>query len=291
MLLSMTGYGAGIKSSDNYKVTVELKSLNSKFLELAMKVPRAYMGYEHKLRNILTEQLKRGKVNVVVEVAVLNPAKRNLNINTALVNSYMKELSVLQESLGIAQTIDLQFLMSLPDVLPTENNTQDSEEWELIQAAFNEACAQLNASRAEEGVALEADMRQHRDIIAEQLAAIEAVVPERMAHYRNRLETAIGEIRDRVTIDQNRFEQEIIFYLDKLDINEEIVRLRQHLLYFDDILRSDDDQGKKLGFVSQEMGREINTIGSKANFAAMQRHVVVMKNELDKIKEQSLNIL
>lgn len=287
----MTGYGAGIKSSENYKVTVELKSLNSKFLELAMKVPRAYMGYEHKLRNLLTEQIKRGKVNVVVEVEVLNPAKRNLNINTALVNSYLQELSALKDSLGISQAIDLQFLMSLPDVLPTENTAQDSEEWELIQAAFTEACTQLSASRTEEGVALEQDMRLHRDIIEAQLIAIETLVPERMAHYRNRLEAAIGEIRDRVTIDQNRFEQEIIFYLDKLDINEEIVRLRQHMLYFDDILKKDDDQGKKLGFVAQEMGREINTIGSKANFAAMQRHVVVMKNELDKIKEQSLNVL
>lgn len=287
----MTGYGAGVKQSDNYKVTVELKSLNSKFMEMAIKIPRAYMGVEHKVRNSISEKLKRGKVNVVVEIEVLNPAKRNLNINTALVNGYLQELNELKERLGIQQNIDLQFLLSLPDVLPVENTVADSEEWELIQGALADALTNMVASRTEEGAALAADLKIRRDSIAACLASIEEMVPERITYYRDRLTAAVDEIRDRVTVDTNRFEQEILFYLDKLDINEEIVRLRQHLSLFDEILDDPEDQGKKLGFIAQEMGREINTIGSKASFANMQRYVVQMKNELDKIKEQSQNVV
>jgi len=291
MLQSMTGYGSGVRQSANYKVSAEIKSLNSKFMELAIKLPRAYMGTEHKLRSVLTDSLKRGKANVVIDIEVLNPTKRHLNINTALVNSYLQDLTALKERLGITQSIDLQFLLTLPDVLPTENAVADSEEWNLIVEAVQEALANIALSRAEEGVALAADLKTNRDSIVASLAAIEALVPERMVYYRERLQNQMEEIRERVTIDSNRFEQEVIFYLDKLDINEEIVRLRQHLLLFDSVLQGGDDQGKKLGFISQEMGREINTIGSKANFAAMQRFVVQMKNELDKIKEQSLNVV
>jgi uncharacterized protein (TIGR00255 family) len=291
MVQSMTGYGFSSKSSDNYKVNVELKSLNSKFLELNFKLPRPYLKYEHKLRASLTQELERGKVLILIDVEVLNPAKRKLNINRAIAKSYLEELNDLRLKLGIDKEIDLPFLLELPEVIPTDGAEEDPEEWGLMISAIEEASTQLKASRAEEGLALFEDLNVRVAAINHNLEKIEALSPQRIKQVRERLFRAMEEVREKLEFDTNRFEQELIFYLEKLDINEEIVRLRQHLSFFGQQQESPESNGKQLNFIAQEMGREINTIGSKANDAEIQRLVVGMKDELEKIKEQVLNIV
>ncbi|MEM6263802.1 MAG: YicC/YloC family endoribonuclease [Bacteroidota bacterium] len=291
MVASMTGYGAATHSSSNYNITVELKSLNSKYFEALLKLPRTYLQYEHKLRSELGSKLTRGKVTFFLNVEVLNPEKRSLNINTVLAKAYFEELSQLREDLNITEPVKLDFLINLPEVLPVETGEADPEEWELIQAATHEACKKLILSREVEGKALETDLKGRVSSIQESLSGIEGLAGDRIQHIRTRLDNSIQELRERVDADHNRFEQELVFYMEKLDINEEIVRLTQHLTYFLQILAEPVSNGKKLNFISQEMGREINTIGSKAQYAPIQRFVVSMKDELDKIKEQVLNIV
>lgn len=292
MIQSMTGYGAATKSSSNYKVTVEFKSLNSKYLEFGLRLPKVYMKYENKLRTMLTKKLGRGKIILLLNVELMNPNKKSLNINHLLVKSYLSELSSLKENLNISGDIDLAFILGLPDIIPTESEEEDEEEWQLIEAAAMEASEQLINSRNEEGNALDIDLAERNKNIGNLLDDIELLAPKRMAYLRERLENSLNDIRNKVSeMDPNRFEQELIFYLEKFDINEEIVRLRQHLTYFEELRLAKKSNGKKLQFLSQEMGREINTIGSKANDAAIQRLVVSMKDELEKIKEQVLNVV
>ncbi len=288
----MTGYGAATQASANYKVTVELKSLNSKFLEIQLKLPRAYLKYEHKLRTHLGQQLERGKVLVLLNVEVLNPDKNRLNINPSRVEGYYNELKELQEQLALPGEIDLNFLLNLPDVIPIESEVEDPEQWNLIEQATYEACARLIESRNNEGAALDTDLSNSVLEIATSLARIEELAPTRKAYIENRLEQSLEDIRTRIgDFDRNRFEQELIFYLEKLDINEEIVRLTQHIRYFRELQAAKVSNGKKMQFISQEMGREINTIGAKANDASLQRLVVTMKDALEKIKEQTFNIV
>lgn len=292
MIHSMTGYGAATKSSSNYKVTVELKSLNSKYLELGIKLPRVYIKYENKLRAHLTKQLRRGKIMLLLNVELLNADRRGLNINRFLAQSYLKELNAIKNELDIPGEIDLLFLLGLPEIIPSESDQEDEEEWQLIHEATQEACQHLIASRLEEGKALDKDLTLREASIVNNLEKIQELAPTRMDHLRDRLEGALKDIRNKVAdLDANRFEQELIFYLEKYDINEEIVRLRQHMTYFNELRLAKESNGKKLQFLSQEMGREINTIGSKANDASIQRLVVKMKDELEKIKEQVLNIV
>ncbi len=291
MILSMTGYGAGHASSPNYQVTIELKSLNNKYFELMLKLPRLYLKYEHKIRSGLSKQLERGKVTAFINVEVLNSEKRSLNINTNLAKGYFEELEATRKTLGITKEIDIPFILSLPEVLPVDTAEPDPEEWELIQQAIEDACKRLIESRREEGQALEDDLSRRLAAITEALAEVERLAPERIALVRDRIQSAMNDLKGRIDFDPNRFEQELTYYIEKLDINEEIVRLRQHLTYFEQIKAAKASSGKKLNFVAQEMGREINTIGSKAQNAEVQRHVVRMKDELDKIKEQVLNIV
>lgn len=291
MVLSMTGYGSATKSSDNYKVTVELKSLNSKYLELVIKLPRIYVKYEHKVRNLLTRKLGRGKVVFLLNVEVLNAGKRTLNINKALVGKYLDELRDLSEFIGSKETVSLTTLLDLPEVIPTEMEQEDPEEWSLIEEAVKEAADKLTESRGEEGKALDNDLESSITSLESHLATVQELAPTRLANVRKRIDQSLEEIRHKVEVDPNRFEQELIFYVEKLDINEEIVRLKQHLKYFETIRKAPKSNGKQMQFLSQEMGREINTIGSKANDALIQREVVQMKDQLDKIKEQVLNVL
>lgn len=291
MILSMTGYGAATVESANYKISVELKSLNSKFFELSLRVPRLYMQYEHKIRQILSSELQRGKVSMFLNAEVMNPEKRSLNINRVLAKSYLKEINSVRDYLGVDQEVDLPFLMGLPEIIPIESAEPDPEEWELIQQATLAAAAKLTKSRSDEGKALSLDLENRLTEITSNLAEVETRAPSRVDQIRDRLMSALGDVKGRVDFDPNRFEQELIFYIEKLDINEEIVRLRQHLTYFEKIKSEPISNGKKLNFIAQEMGREINTIGSKAQNAEMQRFVVTMKDELDKIKEQVLNIV
>lgn len=292
MIISMTGYGSATRSSENYKVTVELKSLNSKYLEATMKLSKAYVKYEHKLRNILTRELVRGKVMVIINVEVLKADKRTLNINRALAQKYVSELKAMGNEIGISGEINWSLLMELPEVIPTDQEIADPEEWALIEEAAIGACADLTQSRTVEGEALDRDLARRVEAIQSNLDSVKELAPVRLANVRSRINQSLDEIRHKVEdLDKNRFEQEIIYYLEKLDINEEIVRLSQHLVYFTEMRQSDTSNGKQLQFIGQEMGREINTIGSKANDPQIQRHVVKMKDELEKIKEQVLNVV
>lgn len=291
MVESMTGYGAHTETSDNYKVTVELKSLNSKFIEHNIKIPRSYMKNEVSLRTFLTKKLRRGKISTVLTVEVLNPDKHSLRINQPLVDAYVKQLEAARSSAGIEERPTLEYILSLPDVMMSENGDADPEEWEMIQKSFEAAADDLVKSRLEEGKALLEDMRSSCDEIGKNLAEVKAKLPGRTENIRSRIESTVKELKDNLVHDPNRFEQELIYYIEKLDINEEIVRLDKHIKYFMEMLTNEESNGKRLGFVAQEMGREINTIGSKANDADMQVHVVKMKEELEKIKEQVLNIV
>jgi uncharacterized protein (TIGR00255 family) len=292
MIQSMTGYGAATCSSENFRVTVELKSLNSKFLEATIKLPRSYMKYEHKVRNMLTQRLVRGKVMMVFNVEVLSAEKRTLNINRALAKKYVEELQEIGEFLEVEDQISWSLLLELPEVIPTDLDQADPEEWALFEEALEAACGQLEQSRNDEGKALEEDLIQCVGAIRANLTEIEELAPLRAETIRQRLEQSLEDIRHKVEdLDKNRYEQELIYYLEKLDINEEIVRLSQHLNYFNEMRGNETSNGKQLQFISQEMGREINTIGSKANDAQIQRRVIQMKNELEKIKEQVLNVV
>jgi uncharacterized protein (TIGR00255 family) len=291
MILSMTGYGSATVESANYKISIELKSLNNKYFELSLRVPRIYMQYEHKLRQLLSNELQRGKVSMFLNAEVMNPEKRSLNINRVLAKAYLEEINSVRAELGVSKEVDIPFLMGLPEIIPVESATPDPEEWDLIQKAALEAAQKLTASRRDEGEALARDLENRVEAISANLKEVETRAPERIEAIRERLLSSLTDLKSRVDFDPNRFEQELIFYIEKLDINEEIVRLRQHLTYFEKMKKEPKSNGKKLNFIAQEMGREINTIGSKAQNADIQRFVVTMKDELDKIKEQVLNIV
>lgn len=291
MILSMTGYGASSVTSENYKVTVELKSLNSKYVEINIKLPRSFIQQEMNMRNKLGKTLVRGKINALLNVEVLNPDKQRLRINTPLVTSYLNELEGLRSQLGLTKQVDLEYLLGLPDAIRMDEEGGDPEEWELIEKAFVEATKNLTESRRNEGNALAKDLTSSNEVIANQLTEIRALLPQRIEHIRSRVLTSLQEVKDRVQMDGNRFEQEMLYYIEKLDINEEMVRLDKHIEYFGKTLAEPVSNGKKLGFIAQEMGREINTIGSKANDADIQVFVVKMKEALEQIKEQVLNIV
>ncbi|MEM9935290.1 MAG: YicC/YloC family endoribonuclease, partial [Bacteroidota bacterium] len=279
MILSMTGYGAGIASSDSFRVTAELKSLNSKYMEVTLKLPKVYLKYEHEIRSMLGKRLGRGKVVALLNIEVLTDTVQRININRALAKSYLNELNTIKDELNLMGEIDLSFLVSMPEVIPTDMGEENEEEWTLIRQAIEIACEKLLASRKDEGEALNKDLAHHVESIGISLEKVRALAPGRIERVRERVEKSLDDIRDKVEVDPNRFEQELIFYLEKLDINEEMVRLGQHLKYFQEIQEAPKSNGKKLQFLSQEMGREINTIGSKANDAEIQRLVVNMKND------------
>ena len=287
----MTGYGAATAESENFRVRVELKSLNSKFLEIGVKLPQNYLEYELSLRNILSQKAMRGKIMGSVSVEVVNPDLLSLRINEERLAVYVSELKALANKHGISDDLKMEFLLSLPNVVADADDTDDPEEWRMIEQAFTEAADALVVSRAEEGRALERDLNDKCEQVLIHLAEVNRLLPQRMENIRSRLQNALSELKEKVQIDENRFEQEILFYLEKTDINEEIVRLKKHVDYFFSTLKEKESNGRRLGFIAQEMGREINTIGAKANDALIQVSVVKMKDELEKIKEQINNIL
>lgn len=287
----MTGYGSASVSSESYKVNVELKSLNSKYVEVNIKMPRNYLNHELNIRNFLAKELTRGKINVLLTLDVLDPNKSNIRINREMVKNYVRELKSIRDEMGLNSTIDLEYILSLPDAISTDDSDEDPEEWKLIERAVKEAADQLTESRTREGAALEKDLKLRCELIEEFKGEVAKLLPLRIENIRNRVLSSLKEIEDRVNIDNNRFEQELIYYIEKLDINEEMVRLSKHIDYFEATLKEEVSNGKKLSFISQEMGREINTIGSKANDADIQVFVVKMKEELEKIKEQIQNVL
>lgn len=286
MIQSMTGFGKSILQLPSKKITVEIKSLNSKNFDLSARIPSQYREKELILRNTISRVLSRGKVDFSVYVEATGE-ETSASINTGAVKKY---LSQLKDFVPKATDLELlQMAIKMPDALKTEREEIEESEFDAIQEVVHKALEEIKDFRSSEGKALELELEQRAENIQALLQKVIETDPERIAGVRERLTKSIGELKENV--DQNRFEQELIYYIEKFDITEEKVRLENHMAYFLETLRSGDSNGKKLGFISQEMGREINTIGSKSNFAPMQQLVVQMKDELEKIKEQLLNVL
>ncbi len=285
MIQSMTGFGKSILQLSSKKITVEIKSLNSKNLDLNARIPSQYREKELLLRNKISKALTRGKVDFSVYVEVTGE-ETTAAVNPAVVKKYISQL---KEIVNGDETELLKMAVRMPDALKTEREEIDEKEFESIEEAIEEALGEINDYRSAEGKALEEELKERAVNIQDLLNKVIAMDPERIAGVRERLQKGIADLKENV--DENRFEQELVYYIEKFDITEEKVRLENHMQYFLDNLQSQDSNGKKLAFISQEMGREINTIGSKSNYAPMQQLVVQMKDELEKIKEQLLNVL
>ena len=290
MIKSMTGFGKGEAICGDKKFRVELRSLNSKQLDLSVKIPGKYRTAEAEVRNIITRQLQRGKVDCFVsfEAAV---ADTSAHINAAVFKAYADELRMVCEARGVKVEGDalLSAVMRMPDVVTSEEQEVSDDELKAIIAATEQAAAQLDAFRVQEGAILIADLLARIDLIEKYRHDVELYEGQRVETIKSRIRENLQKLA--VEVDNNRLEQEMIFYIEKLDITEEKVRLDNHCAYFREVAASEDAPGRKLGFIAQELGREINTMGSKSNEANMQRLVVQMKDELEKIKEQVLNIL
>lgn len=287
----MTGYGLGAKENQQVKYTVEIKSLNSKFLELSLRLPKAFSDKELLLRSECAKRIERGKVSVVVNVEYTDQTAAAAAINAELFQTYYRQLEQLAAKVGGPQPHLFELALNMPDVISQDEDKADEEEAVLLMGAFRDAVAQLDQFRKDEGEVLRKDLFSRTSGILQLLGEVEAVETDRIPMIRDRISQYMDETVGKENVDRNRFEQELIFYIDKLDITEEKVRLRSHCNYFLQALEATDANGKKLGFISQEMGREINTLGSKANHAGIQQIVVRMKEELEKIKEQLLNVL
>ena len=288
MIQSMTGYGKAVLQLPTKKVTIEIKSLNSKNLDLNVRIPSYYKEKELNVRKKLASSLVRGKVDFSIFVE-MTADETSTTVNHGVVKEYMQQLrNVLQA--GVSEDVELlKMAVKMPDALKTDREELDENEWNLINDHIAIAIREIVQYRMDEAASLEIDFKERIENIRTYLEEVKALDGDRVENVKIRLKKAIDDLK--VDTDENRFEQELIYYLEKLDINEEKVRLANHLDYFLQTLASEDSNGKKLGFITQEIGREINTIGSKSNFAPMQQLVVQMKDELEKIKEQALNVL
>ncbi len=292
MIQSMTGYGKSVAELPDKKINVEIKSLNSKAMDLSTRIAPVYREKEMEIRNELARVLERGKVDFTLWIEKKDSEQSATPINQELVSAYYKRIKEISAVTGIPEPADwFSTLLRLPDVM-TKNEMQelDEEEWKVVHAAIGEALAHLVDFRKQEGAALEKKFREKIANIARLLAEVEPYEKERVAKIKDRIVEALEKTIS-VDYDNNRLEQELIYYIEKLDVNEEKQRLSNHLQYFIATLENGSGQGKKLGFIAQEMGREINTLGSKSNHAEMQRIVVQMKDELEQIKEQVLNVM
>ena len=286
MIQSMTGYGKSVLQLPSKKVTVELKSLNSKNLDMNTRMPSYYKEKELPLRTMVAKALSRGKVDVSLYVEITGE-ETSTTINTVIVKGYIDQLKKISTN---GSDIDfLNMAMQLPDATRVEREEINESEWQAIESHVKMALEAIQNYRKDEGAALAKDFEMRVANIQSLLEQTIAIDPERMAAVKERLQKAVSDLKE--AVDENRFEQELIYYLEKYDINEEVVRLQNHLNYFISTLKTPESNGKKLGFIAQEMGREINTIGSKSNYAPMQKIVVQMKDELEKVKEQMLNVL
>ena len=288
MIQSMTGYGKSVLQLPTKKVTVEIKSLNSKNLDLNVRIPSYYKEKELSVRKKLASSLVRGKVDFSIFVE-MTADETSTTINHGVVKEYMQQLRNVVQTGSSDDVSLLKMAITMPDALKTEREELDENEWNLINENIDVAIKEIVQYRIDEAASLEIDFRERITNIRKFLDEVYSFDADRIEHVKVRLQKAIDDLK--VDTDQNRFEQELIYYLEKLDINEEKVRLSNHLDYFIQTLETSDSNGKKLGFIVQEMGREINTTGSKANFAPMQKAVIQMKNELEQIKEQILNVL
>lgn len=290
MIQSMTGYGKATAELHSKKVTVEVKSLNSKQLDLSVRMPSIYREHEMNLRNMLGRELSRGKIDLLIFVENIGTETNN-TINQNIVEGYHKQICESAKALGVDTPSDwYSILLRMPDVLKHEVQEADEEEWKVVEKTINEAIAQMQAFRNQEGQMLYDLFVEKVNSIKSLLVEIAPYEEERIERVKEKIVESLQKIED-FDYDKNRFEQEMIYHVERLDINEEKARLANHLTYFVDTMDNEVAQGKKLNFISQEIGREVNTMGSKSNHAEMQQIVVRMKDELEQIKEQVLNVL
>ena len=288
MIHSMTGYGKSVLHLSDKKVTIEIKSLNSKNLDLNVRIPSYYRIKELAVRKELASKLVRGKVDFSIYIE-MTADETSTTVNKGVISEYMQQLRNVVQT-GSSNDVELlKMAVRMPDALKTEREELDEDEWAQISVNIQKAIKDIIQYRIDEAASLEKDFKLRIENIQSYLEEVKSFDGARITHVKERLKKAIDDLK--VQTDENRFEQELIYYLEKLDINEEKVRLANHLTYFLQELGTEDSNGKKLGFIVQEIGREVNTIGSKANFAPMQKAVIQMKNELEKIKEQVLNVL
>lgn len=290
MLLSMTGYGKALAETPSGLLLVEIKSLNNKFLDLQIRLPKKYSDKEYDLRAEITNKLIRGKVSIYLNFESSEMKALSAEINQTNAEKYFHQIKALAEKLNLETNNILPSILDLPDVV-IENQQADEEEWNLIKNAIYEALENFINYRKTEGEKTEKEVLECVQKIQKLLKDVETEDPNRSILMKEKLRKALNESLVEDQIDDNRFEQELIYYLEKFDISEEKQRLKHHCEYFLKNLNSSDSNGKKLNFISQEMGREINTIGSKANNLVIQQLVVEMKNELEKVKEQVLNVV
>lgn len=293
MIKSMTGFGYVQKENQQFNVNAEVKSLNSKFTDISLRgLPRQFSDKEIELRNWLTNTLLRGKVSVSIEFSEKGAEKPKAKVNQVLFAEYYKDLQNAAELVGCTSAELFSHALQMPKAIDVEQkNSSEDEDWSFIESVVKEAIEACNQHRMTEGAVLELKLREYIATIQACLKEILVLDAGRIEKIRERIQKHLSDYLGSENIDQGRFEQELIFYIEKLDITEEKVRLENHLNYFLEILDDKEANGKKLGFIGQEIGREINTIGSKANDYEVQRLVVSMKDELEKIKEQGLNVL
>jgi len=295
MLKSMTGFGNATIDTEGLSVTAEVKTLNSKFLDIFCRMPRQFSDKEIELRALLTQQLERGKVELNVNVARTGAMRPGVTINRPLVLAYVSDIKETANTMlmSVSDSDVLQLALQQPNAYLTESAdpTADGQDYATVRAAVEEAIRRCNEFRRQDGAVLETKFQEYIQLISDRLSDIEGQDVKRIPAVRERMRNSVKELLDSDSFDQNRFEQELMYYVEKFDISEEKVRLKSHLSYFLEVLATDEANGKKLNFIAQEIGREINTIGSKANDATIQRFVVQMKDELEKIKEQTMNVI
>ena len=292
MIKSMTGFGQRTDDDGQLQITAEIKSLNSKFLDLNLRLPKVFADKEIEVRNMISEKLERGKVSVNVEYLRYGDEEIKQSYNQQLFAAYYGELKKLADNVGAPAAGLFEMALNSPDVIQNKIKEGSSEEeWKKVKVCLTEALVKCEEFRKAEGKVLGNMLQECIAVIGRELKSVEVLDPKRVERIREKLKGNIVSFFGEEGYDTNRLEQEIIFYIEKLDINEEKVRLKSHLEYFQQILGETQNNGKKLGFIAQEIGREINTIGSKASDAAIQKHVVVMKEELEKIKEQLNNVV
>lgn len=292
MIKSMTGFGLAAFEDQNYSIQIELKTLNSKFLDLSFRSPKQFSDKETEVKNLLSAALERGKVMISIEFVSKLEDELPIVIQEELFQRYFQKYAEMAASVEINTPELFKLALQSPNVvLSNSDKTGSTEAWEKVKEVLVQALEECDLSRIREGAVLMEKFSESLDLIQRSLDSIKKLVPVRKERLKNKIKNNFSDWVKEQDFDANRFEQELIYYFEKLDISEEIVRLEAHLKLFSQVLNSNRSEGKKMGFVSQELGREINTIGSKANDATIQHQVINMKDELEKIKEQALNIL
>ncbi len=290
MIRSMTGYGTAAGVVAGNKITIEIRSLNSKFFELNLRLPPSFRDREADLRMEISKSAERGKIDFSINFDNSELARKS-SINKEIFKAYYEELKALSDHLQMKEINWADTILKLPQVLNSERSESSEEHWNELLVVLKEASTKFNTFRCEEGVVLEKDLEERVQCILRLLDEIAPYEKDRIENIKARLHKGLSDMKESAGADENRFEQELIFYIEKLDISEEKTRLRSHCNYFVETMKSSEANGKKLGFIGQEIGREVNTLGAKANDATIQRKVVEMKDELEKLKEQLANVL